>query len=67
MALYELWTELFDEFLNIPNCKELPDWADVNRRMMRELKNAVMEMRLEWKKALERFNAYMKQQMAIIN
>ena len=64
MALYDLWQYILGQFLNIPNCKELPKWAEMNRQMEEGLKTAVeTELGLEWKKAVERFNAFMKQQM----
>ena len=64
MALYDLWNQIFEEFLNIPDCKNLPNWTNVNRRMEQRLKTAVTNgMGLEWKKSLERFNTFMKQQL----
>uniref|UniRef100_A0A914HAI6 Protein kinase domain-containing protein n=1 Tax=Globodera rostochiensis TaxID=31243 RepID=A0A914HAI6_GLORO len=61
MALYDLWTQLFEQFLNIPDCKQLPKWSSALRCMEDRLTEAVKVEPLEWKKALERFNAFAKQ------
>uniref|UniRef100_A0A183BW57 Protein kinase domain-containing protein n=1 Tax=Globodera pallida TaxID=36090 RepID=A0A183BW57_GLOPA len=61
MALHDLWTQLFEQFLNIPDCKQLPKWSNALRCMEDRLTEAVKVDPLEWKKALERFNAFAKQ------
>jgi hypothetical protein len=59
MILYDMWQQIFDQFLNIPNCDELPKWSEVNRRMEEQLSIAVAtEFGQEWKKAIERFNGF---------
>lgn len=64
MALYDLWSKIFEEFLNIPDCKNLPNWKDANQRMEQRLKTTISnEMELEWKKSLERYNTFMKQRL----
>uniref|UniRef100_A0A914HJC5 Protein kinase domain-containing protein n=1 Tax=Globodera rostochiensis TaxID=31243 RepID=A0A914HJC5_GLORO len=62
MALHDLWTQLFEQFLNIPDCKQLPKWSSALRRMEDRLTEAVKVEPLEWKKALERFNAFAKKE-----
>ena len=60
-ALSELWTRLLDQLLNIASCQALPNWADLNQQMESELRaQAAVQLALEWRKALERFNIYMK-------
>ncbi|KAL3083349.1 hypothetical protein niasHS_011151 [Heterodera schachtii] len=61
MALYDVWTQLFDQYLNIPNCKQLPKWLNTLDQMESRLAEAVKTEPLEWKRAIERFNEFVKQ------
>lgn len=55
-----MWLDIFEKFLNIPNCNSLPAWSKINVFMEDQLKREVKEQPTEWKKAVERLNTYIK-------
>lgn len=55
-----MWLEIFEQFLNISDCKTLPSWNKINMFMEEQLKREVKDQPLEWKKAVERINSYIK-------
>lgn len=55
-----MWLDIFEQFLNIKDCKTLPSWNKVNTFMEEQLKREIKDQPLEWRKAVERFNNYIK-------
>lgn len=55
-----MWFELFDDFLNIPDCGSLPAWSRINAFIGEQLRAAVESDPLEWRRALERYTTTLK-------
>uniref|UniRef100_A0A915DFN7 Protein kinase domain-containing protein n=1 Tax=Ditylenchus dipsaci TaxID=166011 RepID=A0A915DFN7_9BILA len=60
LAMRSMWLDIFDSFLNIPDCKSLPSWPRFNSFIEEQLKSSIEAEPLEWKKGVERFNNYVK-------
>lgn len=56
MVTSAIWTELFDKFLNIPSCKEIPSWDSNLRTLKQELLNVTQSDASTWKNALKTLN-----------
>jgi hypothetical protein len=56
MATSSVWTDIFDKFLNIPSCKEIPSWDPVLKTLRNELVKLAESDVPSWKNALRTLN-----------
>ncbi|KAI6208580.1 Protein kinase domain-containing protein [Aphelenchoides besseyi] len=56
----DLWTKIFEKFLNIPSCSNLPDWSIVLYDLETEFSEAVRQDPAAWKQSIVWLNKMIK-------
>ncbi|KAI1715657.1 mad3/BUB1 homology region 1 domain-containing protein [Ditylenchus destructor] len=56
MPFRSTWNELFDEFLNIPDCNSHPSWQLVYSTLLNQLKEEIDTNPASWRRAVEFYN-----------
>jgi hypothetical protein len=62
--LCETWTNIFREFLNIPNCDHMPSWKNVVTQLKRDLEDFATEDVSAWRRAVDKCNAVLRNSVA---
>jgi hypothetical protein len=58
--LFETWTNIFREFLNIPDCDKMPSWEKVVTQLKQDLEDFATEDIASWRRAVDKCNSVLR-------